>query len=415
MHHPTAVHDRRSWIAAGIALLLIILVLSIWLPPRLQLLSQPASQAQSQTGSTLLNLSPAEAARRAAIAKLGFINPRTGVNAVDSYSHAMALYNQLTGAEKNTLANWRTKLDPQSAAALSAKLQPILQLLRDARNADYIDWGADPLKPDAREARLYAMQYLSQVAQWEANYGFQTDPAEALQDLAAAEALDRNAAGALGGFRLYSDLRAPSIEIIAQNVNALSDGQISDLDFITDPAAVIQASQNIINAQAASMQAVLDQFSDPATRSQAIQVIQNVLIPYMDLSTDVSAAVPQLEQIAQLDQQFANTFPEPESQFLQWVSQAQADAASTPLPAFVLPTIEDQRLILQKSEIEDAMLTAGIALQQGNQSQFQASLDPVTGQPFTVTQTPNGFQLSSSLKFPDGGPVSLTFGPPSQN
>jgi len=330
MHHATAFDNRRSWIAAGIALLLVILVLAIRLPPRLQIPSQPATQAQSPTGSTLLNLSPADAARRAAIAKLGFIDP--GVNAVDAYSRAMALYNQLTDAEKNALKDWRTKLDPQSAAALSTKLQPILQLLRDARDAGYVDWGTDPLMPDAREARLYAMQYLSQVAQWEANYEFQTDPAEALQDLAAAEALDRNAAGALGGFRLYSDLRAPSIQIIAQNADALPDGQISDLDFITNPAAVIQASENIINAQAASMQSVLDQFADPATRSQATQVIQNVLIPYMDLSTDVSVAIPQIQGIAQIDQQFANTFPEPEAQFLQWVSRAQADAEFTPPP-----------------------------------------------------------------------------------
>jgi hypothetical protein len=411
MHHPLTAHNRRSWIAAGIALLLFILVLSIWLPPNLPLLSQHATQAQNQTGSTLLNLSPADAARRAAIAKLGFIDAQSRVNAADSYSRAMALYNQLTDSEKNALKDWRTKLDPQSAEALFEKLQPILGLLRTARNADYVDWGTDPLMPDAREARFNAMQYLSQVAQWAANYEFQADPADALQDLAAAEALDRNAAGALGGFRLYSDLRAPSLQIIAQNVDALPAGQISNLDFITNPAAIIQASQNIINAQAASMQSVLDQFADPATRSQATQVIQDVLIPYMDLSTNVSGAIPLIQRIAQTDQQFANTFSEPEDQFVQWVSQVQSDAASPPLPAFVLPTIEDQRTILESSEIQAAMVTAGIALQQGSQSQFQSILDPVTGQPFTVTQTPNGFQLSSSIKFADG-PVTLTFGPP---
>jgi hypothetical protein len=413
MRHPTVVHNRRSWIAAGIALLL---VLSICIPSSLPVQSQPAAQAQSPTGSALLHLSPADAARRAAIAKLGFIDPPRGVNAVDSYSRAMALYNQLTDTEKNALKDWRTKLDPQSAPALFAKLQPILQLMRDARTADYVDWGTDPLMPDAREARFSAMQSLSQVAQWEANYEFQTDPAQALQDLAAAEALDRNSAGALGGFALYSSLRTPTIQIIAQNMDALPNGQISDLDFITNPAGVIQTSQNIINAQAASMQSVIDQFADPATRSQAAQMIQNVLIPYMNLSTDLSVAIPQLQRIAQTDQQFANTFPEPEAQFQQWISQVQADTASVPLPAFVVPTIQDQRNILENSELEDAMLAAGIALQQGNQSQFQSILDPATGQPFRVYQSPNGFQLASEAQPLDGsGGVVLTFGPPPQN
>lgn len=175
MRHTAAIHDRRPWIGAGIALLVIILVLSIQLPPRLQVLAQPGAQAQSPTDSPLLNLSPADAARRAAIAKLGPINVPAGVNAAESYSRAMALYNQLTDADKNVLQNWRTKLDPQSAAALSAKLQPILRLLRDASDATYVDWGADPITPDARDARLSAMQSLSQVAQWEANHRFQTD------------------------------------------------------------------------------------------------------------------------------------------------------------------------------------------------------------------------------------------------
>ena len=117
MRHPSAVYDSRSWIAASIALLLVILALSIWLPPRLQVLSRRATHAQSPTDSTLLDLSPADAARRAAIAKLGPIIPLPGVDAVDSYSRAMALYNRLTAGialEQGNQSQFQSILDPVS-------------------------------------------------------------------------------------------------------------------------------------------------------------------------------------------------------------------------------------------------------------------------------------------------------------
>jgi hypothetical protein len=62
--------------------------------------------------------------------------------------------------------------------------------------------------------------------------------------------------------------------------------------------------------------------------------------------------------------------------------------------------------------VQDALLNAGIALEQNNQAQFQTITDPTTGQPFTYTQTAGGFKLSSALRPSSGKPVTMDFGAP---
>ena len=61
--------------------------------------------------------------------------------------------------------------------------------------------------------------------------------------------------------------------------------------------------------------------------------------------------------------------------------------------------------------VENAMFAAGMALEQGNQAQFQSIIDPATDRPFTYTQTANGFKLGSTLlkKFGSTAPVTLSF------
>jgi hypothetical protein len=142
METPTAVSDKRLWIGAGLALLLaIILIAALALVKPPGTTTQSSDVAQSTPAPASLHLSPADAARRAAIAKLGPIDAHLHGhdNGADLYASAMELYNKLTDQEKEHLMNWRTKMDPQAAAALSTKIAPIIQLLRDARTAGQFD------------------------------------------------------------------------------------------------------------------------------------------------------------------------------------------------------------------------------------------------------------------------------------
>jgi hypothetical protein len=261
------------------------------------------------------------------------------------------------------------------------------------------------------------MDDLSSAATWEANYRFQADPDGALQVLAADEVLNRNAGGTLGGFGTYAGLRENIAAVLAANANALSNTQSPDLAFLTNPTSAIQASQNILSGQSAEVQALLDQYSNPATREEATQVIEVGLTPLIQSSLGAPPSVSALKWIAQTDQQFATTISQPDDQFDQWLSQVKASAGGLSIVQPAVATIQDQRNYLQTFETQDAMLSAGMTLLQGNSIQTgQSVVDPVTGQSFFVTQLPQGFQLSTTPSSPGAGSImpnnriTLTFG-----
>jgi hypothetical protein len=407
MQHPLAANYKRLWAAVAVVLLLVIYLLS-WLNAKLSNIAA-ASKSQTADTSNPLNLSPADAARRKAIAGLGFIQQHHDANAAAIYRQAIDLFNKLTGPEKIALQDWRTKLDPTADAALDAKLQAILQLMRDARYADKSDWGPDPLKSDNRYARRLAMEGLTEVATWDANYRFQSDPTTALGDLAAAEALNRDAGGTFAGFGTYTFMRTHILQVVAENANALDGAQSADLDYLTDTAGMIGASQEIFTAQAGMLQDLLDQYASSDTNAHAADIIKTDMLGFMNPVKDVPGAVPVMQWLIQIDQQLPDTIAAPDAIFRQWYTQTKASAAAIPIATTAMWTIQNQRETILANESQDVMIQAGIALLQGNQSQFQTILDPATNQPFVIHQLPQGFELTSPLnKY--NNPVSLTFG-----
>ena len=409
MQETRAIAYKREWIILGVALLLALAVWFLLKGPRNSVGAHNPSP-DSAAASTSLQLSPADLARRAAIAALGPIETRKGTNAASLYTQASALYAQLTDAEKQILDQWRDKPDPQTAAALYSKIQPIMDLLRRARKADYADWSLDDWwkNPAAATPELNAIRYLSFLAAWDSNYRFQSDPQGAINDLAAMDALGRNANPSAIGLLLGNSVYSAGIYILAQNAAAIPATQNSYLDEILNPTLIQQNFQRDLNGEAASLQSWFDSYSDPSTRSQAMAVYGTGSHKFMP-----EDMVSGLKWMAQTDQALAVSLSEPDAQYQQWLSQAQAQSASNPYLSALgaLRSIAATRDNTQALLVENTMLSAGIALEQNNQPQFQSITDPATGHPFTYTQTPTGFQLTSAFKR-NGKPVSLTFTTP---
>jgi hypothetical protein len=373
MQQPSALQYRPLWIVGALALLLIVFLIVMAVQPkaaRVAPLPEVARDTAAAAGSSApLEMTPADAARRAAIAQLGFIKtPAEHVNAATYYLRARSLYAQLTDPEKQAIANWRTKLDPAAAAELSAKLLPIMQELHNARDADYTNF-RDPetkVKPsDASQVNL--MRNLTQAAQWDANYLFQSDPGIAIDDLESAETLDQNAAGVSTGFLAYSDLHSNALQIIAENIGDLPTGDDAGVIPLYDPDQYAETAQGIFQAQAAEF------------KSKVLT-------------------------------QFAGAIGETDDQYQQWYAQLAAHPSQIYGGQAALGVIQNQRATYIDSEIQNAMLAAGIAYQQGNQSEFQSVLDPATGTPFAVSGIAGAFQLISTYNF-HGTPVRMSFGP----
>jgi hypothetical protein len=414
MHEARATSPRRGWVLLGAACLLAILILLLLTERHNPAPGTAAVDTALPPSSSPAEESAAENARRAAIAALGPIKTRPGTNAVDLYRQATGLYAGLSDNEKAMLAHWRGRMDPKAAPALYARIQPMMDLLRRARHADYVDWGLGPIPFEdapANLARLNGERDLAVMALWDSAYRFQTDPDGAVGDLAAMDAMGRGGIDSLIGLLEQNSLHQSALPLLAQNAAAITAAAGPDLADIIGPGAAAQAFQTGMNGEASILQALMDQYADPATRSQAESVLGMAFTNGNGPAVTPQQMTSGLEWIKQTEEALAPTLTEPQPQFQQWWTQKLTESASMPGAGVMMPGLLNARTAAQATLVEDAMLQAGMALEQNDQTQFESILDPSTGQPFIYTQTTNGFQLGSPLKY-RSKPVTLSFSTP---
>jgi len=190
-----------------------------------------------------------------------------------------------------------------------------------------------------------------------------------------------------------------------------------DLIYLTNTESVSQGYQQGMNGEAASFQAIVDGLNDPAAQASVVsfmnqlnQTIHGWGPNNAQMNLSPAQVVSQFQWIEQTEEELGGTLQEPDAEFQQWWAAKQAEAASMPLAASALQAIATSRARAQSVVVQNLMVQAGLALEQGGQAQFQAITDPTTGQPFTYTQTANGFTITSSFKSSNGKPVTLDFG-----
>jgi len=355
-------------------------------------------QALQNAGFPMVSASEAAAAELARKATVAARNrARGGVNAADLYEEAATLYGHLTDADKAMFSPRTENLDPKAAAALYAKIQPILDLLRRARNADYVDWGPIPLDPvgwSAQMEEFNEIQRLASLAIWEADVRFKSDPAGAVGDIAAVEAIGRSNASNLIGLLVQIGVHMSAIKHLEQHVPIIPPAAAPDLATVLSPSALEQSFKSGMNGEASMHQAHLDEYANPATRQGSY--LQKML----DLSHSPSdpgskQVTTELEWLKRTDEEIGTHLLEPEVQFQQWWSGKVAEAATMPLAVDGLQATKSVVTRAREVAVATAMLNAAIALERNDQPRFKSILDPSTGQPFNYTKTINGFQLDS--------------------
>lgn len=355
-----------------------------------------------------------------------------GVNAADLYKQGIGLYDQLTGEEKDILAGRGSPPDAATPAALHAKLQPIMVVLSNARNADYTDWGpvAATIEGDAAEgAALGGLQNLSRVTHWEASYRFKNDPAGAVDDVATQEAIARSDISGMFGLIVQAGIHMSAIHLLEQNAAAIPSSAAADITYIVDPAALAQIFRKGATGEASMLASELKEYADPARRAgsylqKLITAAHNVVDP------GPKSVISQMQWIVSIERALPATFGQSQAGFRLWWNQAAADAAPMPLAAEVLKTLAQVIWRERVVAVEAAMLNAALALEWKDQARFNAIIDPATGKPFTCTRTPGGFELSSPMLNPfiksnsgpmerdpsEGGqPMTLTVSAPGSN
>ncbi len=330
-----------------------------------------------------------------------------GANAADFYKDAIALFHALTDEEKKALAHFDPKMDPEKAAALFAKIQPIMDLLRRAKSeATYADWGIGLLRFDSPMPHIMAAVSLGQVARWSAAYRFPTDAAGALNDLAAESQLGASMADqAMIGMMVSSSFTNSSINLIHDNLGSIPPElmpQVAQMFTASDISADLASG---MKAESDSIQNSLKSLNDPAQQEKLARMLQGMptgngeKMTAAEIQAQLATLPEQAAWLTQVNQDFAQKALLPDAQFQQWWASVQDQAKARPFVSLVLPALNGVRSSLVNASVNRAMLSAGIAVMQSGPAAYATVIDPSTGRPFIYVPTANGFELHSPFLF----------------
>ncbi len=336
-------------------------------------------------------------------------SPPPGVNGADLYKRAFELFSALTQEEKNMLAHPRDEVDAEKADALFEKIQPIMELLRQAKGATYVDWGLGKMRFDKPMPQLKLVTDLGRLALWDAAYLFPTDSESAVLDLSARVQLGRSIGGdGLIGFLVESSLTTTGIDLIRNNAASLTPPAFSDVMQMVDPSSSTEHFATAMNFEAENFaQALAEMLNDPHTRQKVLDDIGGVLPPGSNVP-DIQSLTAQMKWLAQTEKTFAQKATLPDAQFDAWWSQITEEASSQPVAAAAVPNLKQLRTRYQFDALNRSMLATGLAVMQGGPEQIGLHLDPTTGKSFTYVQTATGFELRSTFAN-QKMPVTMTF------
>jgi hypothetical protein len=338
-----------------------------------------------------------------------------GPNAADIYKNAFALYNALTPEEKNMLGKPREEVDAEKAAALFKKIQPIMDQLRQAKDAAYCDWAMGDMSLSKPLPQMNLVMKLGAVARWSAGYQFlASDPEGAISDLSTQLQLGRSVGTqAAIGFLVETSLNQGVINLVCDNAAALSPEATGQALELLRASVPLNDFVQAMNAEAAIAAAMGDQLSNPEMRDQLPEQLKNLQASGSAAQLSDADTVSQMKWCVQVEKDFAAKALLPDAEFNAWWAQVNQQAATQPVAAATLSALDMIRSKYQSAAVNNSMAAAGLAVMQNGPEQLASRLDPMTGMPFAYVQTADGFELRSTFQS-KGKPVAMMFSRPAK-
>jgi hypothetical protein len=334
-------------------------------------------------------------------------------NAAAIYRQAFALHDALSKEQKDLIANWRTNVDASVEAELCEKIQPICDLMHQAAAVSNCDWGLrQPITytnglPDLSHSRNIARAAIWSVAHCRTN-----DPSAAIDDLAAASRLGQNVSPpTLIGHLVDLAIQGIVIDSVTEHASQLVSAgdtrlikQLNDRNYDEGLRRAIEQEADIAAREADKLAAEpperivhgleeLETFADDPSRFQSL---------------DPAQAISELRQGIELEKQYAQALGLPEAEYRAWLAKLDEAGKTNPFVDLLLTPMKIAVNKTQAMTVRTAMAAAGLAVAQGGPDALQSHPDPSTGQPFTYTQTADGFALESSFPYL-GNPMKLSF------
>lgn len=332
--------------------------------------------------------------------------PPAGQNAADVYKNAFALFDQLTAEEKEILRDPKKAVDAEKAAALLGKIQPILELLREAAQMPECDWALGPIGPDTEMPHLSKAMQLAHLARWAATQQFPTNPDAALDDLLAAAHLGRQMSGTVIGLMVEKAIDSLVIDPVRAHLASLPPSTADRLAELMELRTVETSVQEAFKGELAFFRnATAKLLSSEEDREKFLREIAapggdpTAAEPLRRLAADPAALRAEVEFVTNIHQQMGEAMRWPEARFNAWWTEMEASLRSDrhSLARVLLPAFGNIYPRLQQARIQGEMLAAALAVMQGGPEALSAFRDPATEQPFTIVEKPEGFEIQSTF------------------
>ena len=340
---------------------------------------------------------------------------RAGVDASNFYKNAFVLCAALTDDEKKMFRQPPAEADADKAAALFKKIQPILELLRQAAEADYCEWGLGEVNFETPMPQISKVIELGRLAQWSAGYRFPSDPQGALGDLSAQARLGGHVADSVIGWLVQVSLETGANKVLSQNAGMLDEAATRQVRELLQSSSIEENIARAFATESAGVEAMAGKLAalTPAERTKLFQTFSNPSVedanPALRRFLESDAAMnAEFQYLRQIERQLAEAMQWPEARYQAWWKSVENRMPEHPLAAVTLPALTSLRTSLQRTQVERAMLNAGLTLLQSGPEQFAQFRDPVINAPFSYVEKPDGFELRSAFK-KNGEPVTMSF------
>jgi hypothetical protein len=342
----------------------------------------------------------------------------TITNAAVFYQQAFALYDALTKDEKDLLRGITN--DPSVVATLCGKVRPICDLMRQAAAVSNCDWRVEqPITVDTRFPYLNACRYLARTATWSVAHCRTNDPAAAVDDLVAASRLGQHASSPTTLIGCLVDMAIQGLVASAVSENASLLASTDDTELMD---RLVNANYDELVCRGIESESDIRMRRAEALAAMPPEQAVAELVNGSDdsLASQIQAmgpaqAIANYRQTAELEGEYAQVLVMPDAEYDAWLTRRDQAGIANPLVAESVTPLVNAVDRAQYATVISAMTAAGLSVMQDGPDALDSYPDPATGQPFTYTQTDDGFTLESGFQ-PQGNyfpkqrmPVKLSF------
>lgn len=350
---------------------------------------------------------------------------REGADASTFYKDAFALYDALS-AEERKMLNPKEKVDADQAAALFEKIQPLMELLRQAAKADYCDWGLGEPSVDRKSPLSNKATGLANVAVWSANYRFATDQEGAVDDIAVLSPFGHHVSDTLIAYVLRMGIEAWSTGFFREHAAEFNDIARAKASAVLAESTVDRDLQNALAGEVAihrsSYKKYIAQTADE--RSKLMDALEQIGVDFGDetdpnsvrlraqaeaIFRDPAKFTAEMNFVQKVQEQMFEVMSWPDAQFDAWMGQFSPEHISEhPIAVPLMDAHRSIRRTLQRVKISSEMMRVGLAVFESGPEVVGQSRDPVTGRSFTYVPKADGFELQSAVHR-DGKPITMSF------